>query len=81
MRMSGPVSKVGAYLLLMGGIALGFRLINHAWPPVFLLGIVGGFSYYLWHKEQALEERVQLDRLQEEEEARRGKHGPRHYRA
>ena len=78
--MSGPMVKVGAYLLLLLGLALGFRLITHAWPPAFLLGIAGGMAYYVWHKERALDERVRLNRLQEEEETRRGKYGVRRFR-
>ena len=79
--MSGPMLKVGSYLLLLLGLALGFRLLNHAWPPVFLLGIVPGFAYSLWHKERALEERLRRDRLQEDTKAGRGKYGARRFRA
>ena len=77
--MSGPELKVGYFLLLQMSIAVGFRLITHAWPPVFLLGIIGGGAFYVWHKEKALDERVRLYDLGEKA-AQRGKYGARRYR-
>ena len=58
MSVSGPVRKVCLYLLLMLLLAVTLRLVNYAWPPVSLLGIVWGGAYYLWRREQALEERL-----------------------
>lgn len=58
MPVSGPMQKVCLYLLLMLMSAVTLRLVNHVWPPGFLLGIVGCFSYYVWRKEQALEEKM-----------------------
>jgi hypothetical protein len=77
--MSGPMRKVISLFLLELSAALCVRLFTHAWPPVFLLGIVGGGAFYVWHKEKALDERVRLYDLGEKA-AQRGKYGARHYR-
>jgi len=58
--MSGPIKKVGLYLLIMMILAVGVRLVNGAWSPWWLLGPIVGGCFYLWHKEQALDKRVQL---------------------
>ena len=57
MSVSGPSRKVWLYLLLMLLLAVTVRLINHAWPPMSLLGIVAVGSYCLWRRERALDER------------------------
>lgn len=58
MSISGPARKVCLYLLLVLLLAVTLRIVNHAWPSVALLGIVGGMSYYIWRKEQALAQRI-----------------------
>ena len=68
--MSGPIKKVGLYLVTTIILAVMIRLINHAWPPLWLLGEVAGMSYFLYRKAQALDKRV---RLADEAERRAGR--------
>jgi len=80
MFLSKPLLQVGSYLLLILGLTLAIRLINHRWPTPVLLGVVVAGSYQVWRKERAMEERTRREQLQRAEQARRGKYGARLFR-
>ncbi len=80
MFLSKPLLQVGSYLLLILGIALAFRLVNHHWPDTLLAGIVVAGACSLWRSERRMEVRTRREQLQRAEQARRGKYGARLFR-
>ncbi len=73
MFLPGPMLKAGGYLLTILVLTLAFRLINHHWPDTVLVGIVVAGTYSLWRRERKMEERTRREKLQQAEQARRGK--------